>query len=78
MGYSHPKSLWDLYQKEYIKPTTLEKALKVLDITDTQFYQDIVSDSPVEYGRKKFIEERIDDLEKIVATLQQQIDQRKN
>lgn len=82
MGYQDRKSVYELFEKEYFKPAIMQRVLKALGISKDEFLNlnqvDFVNEEIAPHGRKKFIEERIDDLEKIVATLQQQIDQRKN
>lgn len=75
MGYESRTSLYRLYEKDYIKPEVIAKACKVLHITESDFFQvDIAKDPRSNYRSKKYLEERVEDLERQINSLQNQID----
>lgn len=78
MGYAHPKSLWDLYQKEYIKPDILKKALAALKISESDFLNIEItsnaSESNIDYDIKPlYIEQRIELSEQRLTDLENQL-----
>lgn len=76
MSYASKTSLYRIFEQEWIKPDVIQNALKALDISEDDFYEiekQVASDPAVEYGKPLYIEQRIDELEKMMAAMQKEI-----